>query len=134
MKKELGSSVASVASMASGLSAPAVKLLKAAPTVLAVVRAVDRQRLLRLLGLARRVSPLVSVAIFGGGLAIGLGIGLLVAPGSRAGALLRDRIARRSAAPIDVRDTSTPDVAERHSDPAPAVPSPLDGASPSVSV
>jgi len=62
-------------------------------------------------GLARRRSPLVSVAMFGAGVAVGAGIGVMLAPTS--GADLRRAILGRLMGPMNaVKDTVTKDAHE----------------------
>lgn len=72
-------------------------VLKGASTaagIMTTLRKLDRDDGLAWLGLSRRRSPLVSVALFGSGLAVGAGIGLLLAP--MTGADLRQAILGRS--------------------------------------
>ena len=59
-----------------------VKGVSAVSGIVAMLRSLDRDDGLTWLGLARRKPPLRSVAIFGAGVVMGAGIGLLLAPTS----------------------------------------------------
>lgn len=56
--------------------------LKAVTGLVHAVRSFDSDDALGLIGLRRRRSPLVASALFGAGVAVGLGAGILVAPAS----------------------------------------------------
>lgn len=60
------------------------KGISTAAGIVAMLRSLDRDDGLAWLGLSRRRSPLVSIAIFGAGVAVGAGAGLLFAPMSGA--------------------------------------------------
>jgi hypothetical protein len=74
------STVHSVASVLSMI----VKGLAATAGIVSTLQKLDRDDGLAWFGLARRRSPLATVAIFGAGAAVGVGIALLVAPVSGA--------------------------------------------------
>jgi hypothetical protein len=82
-----------------------VKGASATAGIIATLRQLDRDDGLAWFGLARRRNPLVTVAIFGAGAAVGAGIALLFAPAS--GADLRSTIMGRSKLEIVARKIET---------------------------
>jgi hypothetical protein len=82
-----------------------VKGASATAGIIATLRQLDRDDGLAWFGLARRRSPLVNVAIFGAGAAVGAGIALLFAPSS--GADLRSTLMGRTKLEIVARKIGT---------------------------
>lgn len=86
------STMATVASVGSMI----LKGVAAAAGILATLQKLDRDDGLAWIGLARRRSPLVTVAVFAAGAAVGVGVGLLFAP--ETGADLRSMLLGRPRA------------------------------------
>jgi hypothetical protein len=85
--------------------------VKTVSGIVAMLRDLGVNDALGWVGLSRRRSPLLSVAMFGAGVAVGAGIGLMFAPTS--GADLRRAILGRLMGPMDaVKDTVRKDAQE----------------------
>lgn len=96
-----------------------MKGIAATVSVVSLVRQADRG--LGLLGLSRRRSPLLSLGVFGAGVAVGTGVGLLFAPAS--GADTRRAVAARFQALLGRTPTAPPADADAAAttDPAPVI-------------
>ena len=77
-----------------GIVSTVIKSASAAATIASTLGLLERDKGLAWLGLARRRSPLVNVAILGAGAAVGAGLALMFAPTS--GAELRSALLERS--------------------------------------
>ncbi|APR85461.1 Hypothetical protein A7982_10810 [Minicystis rosea] len=87
-------------------------------SLVSTLKKLDRDDALGWVGLARRRSPLYTVAIFGAGVMIGAGVGMMVAPTSgkklrrRIGERLRD-LAREVEGPLDQVKENVKDAEEK---------------------
>jgi len=76
--------------------------IKAMSGLIATIRSLDGDDALGWVGLARRRNPLYSLGIFGAGLAVGAGVGLMLAPMS--GAKLREMMLDQLRGPNAAKD------------------------------